>query len=388
VRAGRRRWAARRTFSQLLTRHDDEEYSRHHILRRTNDTFARSRSALIFMSTRALSRLVRASSRAHQTRCPEPVSFVSRLGVSNATPRTSFLNSNSLGAPRHESSNAAARARKLEDDQVRNASTGLTGRKREADANTEETEVSAKRVSTQSFAGTVPDGARIPGGDGRPETTAPSVPNPLSHQRRVSNRTAETGWDANSEDSAFGTFGRAYPSSVVYVDTLETVRKLERAGMDAGAAEVVAREIATAAKLATAPLSSRSEFEKLQIAVSSQLHSVEGEMKSRQREAESSSRHAVTTVTSELEKLRAELRFAHDKITTSQKLDLNLERGRLRDDLQRQDDKTNSMELRLDREISSMKTTIEAAKNDVIKYSIGAIMSMAAVGMSLMRLMM
>jgi hypothetical protein len=46
------------------------------------------------------------------------------------------------------------------------------------------------------------------------------------------------------------------------------------------------------------------------------------------------------------------------------------------------------MELRLDREISSMKTTIEAAKNDVIKYSIGAIMSMAAVGMSLMRLMM
>jgi hypothetical protein len=175
---------------------------------------------------------------------------------------------------------------------------------------------------------------------------------------------------------------------VVYVDTLETVRKLERAGMDAGAAEVVAREIATAAKLATAPLSSRSEFEKLQIAVNSQLHSVEGEMKSRQREAESSSRHAVTTVTSELEKLRAELRFAHDKITTSQKLDLNLERGRLRDDLQRQDDKTNSMELRLDREISSMKTTIEAAKNDVIKYSIGAIMSMAAVGMSLMRLMM
>ena len=210
----------------------------------------------------------------------------------------------------------------------------------------------------------------------------------MSHQRRVSNRTAETGWDTNSEDSASGTFGRAYPSSVVYVDTLETVRKLERAGMDAGAAEVVAREIATAAKLATAPLSSRSEFEKLQIAVNSQLHSVEGELKSRQREAESSSRHAVTTVTSELEKLRAELRFAHDKITTSQKLDLNLERGRLRDDLQRQDDKTNSMELRLDREISSMKTTIEAAKNDVIKYSIGAIMSMAAVGMSLMRLMM
>ena len=111
-------------------------------------------------------------------------------------------------------------------------------------------------------------------------------------------------------------------------------------------------------------------------------------MKSRQREAESSSRHSVDVVTVEIEKLRSELRFAHEKIATSQKLDLNLERGRLRDDLQRQDDKTGAMESRLDREISSMKTTIEAAKNDVIKYSIGAIMSMAAVGMSLMRLLM
>ena len=175
---------------------------------------------------------------------------------------------------------------------------------------------------------------------------------------------------------------------MVYVDTLEMVRKFERAGMDGRTAETVAREIANAARAATGPLASRAEFEKLQIAVTSKVESIEGEMKSRQREAESTSRHAVDTVTSELEKLRSELRFAHDKITTSQKLDLNLERGRLRDDLQRQDDKMNLTEIRLDREISSMKTTIEAAKNDVIKYSIGAIMSMAAVGMSLMRLMM
>ena len=103
-------------------------------------------------------------------------------------------------------------------------------------------------------------------------------------------------------------------------------------------------------------------------------------MKSRQREAESSSRHSVDVVTVEIEKLRSELRFAHEKIATSQKLDLNLERGRLRDDLQRQDDKTGAMESRLDREISSMKTTIEAAKNDVIKYSIGAIMSICGGG--------
>ena len=179
-----------------------------------------------------------------------------------------------------------------------------------------------------------------------------------------------------------------YPSSVVYVDTLAMVHALERAGMDARVAEGVAREIASATKNATGPLASRAEFEKLTVSLTAKVDAAEREMKSRQREAESSSRHSVDVVTVEIEKLRSELRFAHEKIATSQKLDLNLERGRLRDDLQRQDDKTGAMESRLDREISSMKTTIEAAKNDVIKYSIGAIMSMAAVGMSLMRLLM
>lgn len=92
-------------------------------------------------------------------------------------------------------------------------------------------------------------------------------------------------------------------------------------------------------------------------------------------------------VTSEIEKLRAEVRYTHEKVMSSQKLDMNLERGRIRDDLQAQDNKTAAMEIRLDREIQAMRTTIEAAKNDVIKYSIGAVMSMAAVGMSLIRLL-
>jgi hypothetical protein len=39
-------------------------------------------------------------------------------------------------------------------------------------------------------------------------------------------------------------------------------------------------------------------------------------------------------VTSEIEKLRAELRYTHEKVSSSQKLDMNLERGRIRDDLQ------------------------------------------------------
>lgn len=329
-------------------------------------------AASLPMSARALSRLSRLSRNARQTPKPEPGEFARAMG-GNTGPLPVWA-SNNVGAPRHESS--VARARKLEDEQVRAASTGLAGLKRE------NTEVPAEQTLEQNSAtGSPLFSGTSPVTQSRDEGQIGSVPetNQIIERRQI---------NSPSPLQPENLFQYNYPSSVVYVDTLEMVRKFERAGMDGRTAETVAREIANAARAATGPLASRAEFEKLQIAVTSKVESIEGEMKSRQREAESTSRHAVDTVTSELEKLRSELRFAHDKITTSQKLDLNLERGRLRDDLQRQDDKMNLTEIRLDREISSMKTTIEAAKNDVIKYSIGAIMSMAAVGMSLMRLMM
>ena len=92
-------------------------------------------------------------------------------------------------------------------------------------------------------------------------------------------------------------------------------------------------------------------------------------------------------VLAECEKLRAELRYTHEKVTSSQKLDLNLERGRIRDDLTAQDNKMAAAEARLDREMAAMRTTIEAAKNDVIKYAVGTIMSFGALSLGLMRLL-
>jgi hypothetical protein len=336
-------------------------------------------------TARALARLSRAISRAHTARSAEHVPALGGLGsrpYSHPRPESLWGGAQT----RFESSNAAARARQLEHEQVRAAGAALDTMKPHAetnagpvDQNTPSGMLFARAPSSlstgASFATSRATDARFP--------TTQNVSD-FSGGRMTATTDASRA-SSSASDDARESF--RYPSSVVYVDTLEMVRTFERAGLESRIAEAVAREISGAARDATGPLASRAEFEKLQIAITAKVASVESEMKSRQREAESSSRHAVDTVTSEIEKLRSELRFAHDKITTSQKLDLNLERGRLRDDLRRQDDKTGAMELRLDREISSMKTTIEAAKNDVIKYSIGALMSMAAVGMSLMRLL-
>jgi hypothetical protein len=324
---------------------------------------------------RALSRLSRAFARAHVARGAAPV-------APGARPLALALSERpSPSQTRFESSNAATRARKLEDEQVRAAGAALDA---------------ISPVGETAHAGLGDGASSSPAGmftgTDRPGVATANASNGWklhgNGDETTTNFTNHAPSSSSGRASSFAAFPTNFPSSVVYVDTLAMVRALERAGMDARVAECVAREVASATRNATGPLASRAEFEKLTVALTAKVESAESEMKSRQREQESSSRHSVAVVTSEIEKLRSELRFAHEKITTSQKLDLNLERGRLRDDLQRQDDKTGAMELRLDREISAMKTTIEAAKNDVIKYSIGAIMSMAAVGMSLMRLLM
>jgi hypothetical protein len=323
---------------------------------------------------RALSRLSRAFARAHVARGAAPV-------APGARPLALALSERpSPSQTRFESSNAATRARKLEDEQVRAAGAALDA---------------IKPVGETAHAGLGDGASSSPAGmftgTDRPGVATANARQMMMHgngDETTTNFTNHAPSSSSGRASSFAAFPTNFPSSVVYVDTLAMVRALERAGMDARVAEGVAREVASATRNATGPLASRAEFEKLTVSLTAKVESAESEMKSRQREQESSSRHSVAVVTSEIEKLRSELRFAHEKITTSQKLDLNLERGRLRDDLQRQDDKTGAMESRLDREISAMKTTIEAAKNDVIKYSIGAIMSMAAVGMSLMRLLM
>lgn len=71
----------------------------------------------------------------------------------------------------------------------------------------------------------------------------------------------------------------------------------------------------------------------------------------------------------------------------SQRLEMNLEKGRIRDELVIQDSRRNEAETRLDREINTLRTHIEQTKNDIIKYSMGFLVSMTAVGLGLMRLM-
>nr|GEY84458.1 protein FMP32, mitochondrial-like [Tanacetum cinerariifolium] len=80
----------------------------------------------------------------------------------------------------------------------------------------------------------------------------------------------------------------------------------------------------------------------------------------------------------DIDKMRSELRYEIDKVTAGQRLDLNLERGRIRDELANQNAETTNLTNKLDREIHGLRAQLEAAKYDVIKYCIGTLISISA----------
>ncbi|KAL0448435.1 UNVERIFIED_CONTAM: protein FMP32, mitochondrial [Sesamum latifolium] len=98
--------------------------------------------------------------------------------------------------------------------------------------------------------------------------------------------------------------------------------------------------------------------------------------------------HETEKLKSDIEKMRSELRYEIDKVTAGQRLDLNLERGRIRDELNNQNQETTNLTNKLDREIHALRAQIEAAKYDVIKYCIGTLASVSAVGLAVIRILM
>ncbi|XP_054823224.1 protein FMP32, mitochondrial-like isoform X2 [Prosopis cineraria] len=98
--------------------------------------------------------------------------------------------------------------------------------------------------------------------------------------------------------------------------------------------------------------------------------------------------HETDKVRNDIEKMRSELRYEIDKVTAGQRLDLNLERGRIREELSNQGAETSNLTNKLDREIHALRAQLEAAKYAVIKYCIGTVVSISAVGLAVVRILM
>ncbi|KAK2979783.1 hypothetical protein RJ640_016315 [Escallonia rubra] len=176
------------------------------------------------------------------------------------------------------------------------------------------------------------------------------------------------------------------------VDTLALVRRLEAQGVPSKQAEAITAAITevlndTLENVAQSFVS-KSEMQKTEMTQESNLSKFKSVVQSSQEHHFSLLQHETEKLKSDIERMRSELRYEIDKVTAGQRLDLNLERGRIRDELSNQNQETSNLTNKLDREIHALRAQLEAAKYEVIKYCIGTLVSISAVGLAVLRIMM
>jgi len=226
--------------------------------------------------------------------------------------------------------------------------------------------------------------AQVDGLDGRKESgeIAPSLDMPPGlpwswscHTRNVSQLVAPKG-----------------NKRLFLVDTLALVKRLESQGLTSKQSEaitaVITEVLNDSLENVGQTFTSIHEAQRSEMMAEAALSKFKGQVQSSQEHHFSMLQQETERLRTDIDKMRNESKYAIDKVTSGQRLDLNLERGRIRDELATQATETSNLTNKLDREIHALKTQLEAAKFDVIKYCIGTIVSLTAVGLGMLRLIM
>ncbi|CAA2963960.1 FMP32, mitochondrial-like [Olea europaea subsp. europaea] len=137
------------------------------------------------------------------------------------------------------------------------------------------------------------------------------------------------------------------------VDTLALVRRLEAQGVPSKQAEAITSAMTEVLNDSLENVSysfvSKGEMQKNEMTQEANLSKFKSEVKSSQDHHFSLLQHETEKLKSDIEKMRSELRYEMDKVTAGQRLDLNLERGRIRDELSNQNQETTNLTNKLDR---------------------------------------
>lgn len=175
------------------------------------------------------------------------------------------------------------------------------------------------------------------------------------------------------------------------VDTLAQTKKFETLGLSREQAENLAVYLSEQIVLDRMRLSdkftAKVELEKSMLEQDARIGSFKAELIQKQDMHLATLQKDLDRQQNYLDKIRSEVRHEIDKLSASQRLDLNLEKGRMRDDLQQMRDKTVELEIKLDREVNDIRAGMEKAKNDIIKSTIAIMGTFSAIAFTITRLM-
>lgn len=87
----------------------------------------------------------------------------------------------------------------------------------------------------------------------------------------------------------------------------------------------------------------------------------------------------------EVERLKQRLREETTRTQAGVRLDLNLEKGRMREESSKQELKIKEVDTRIEQEIANLKTSIQASKATTLQYLVGFVTGCSALLMAYLR---
>ncbi|KAJ0984540.1 hypothetical protein J5N97_002896 [Dioscorea zingiberensis] len=151
------------------------------------------------------------------------------------------------------------------------------------------------------------------------------------------------------------------------VDTLALVSRLEACGVESKHAEAIIEALNESLENVSQTFVSKEDMQKSEMLQDFNLSRFKSQIQSFQEH--SLLKRETEKLSVDIEKMRAELRLEIQKFNHEQHQYLNLQTKRIRDE-------TTELTSKLDQEIHELQAQLGATKYDVLKYSIGTLVSL------------
>ncbi|GJJ11408.1 hypothetical protein Clacol_005641 [Clathrus columnatus] len=151
-----------------------------------------------------------------------------------------------------------------------------------------------------------------------------------------------------------------------HFDTHHFVQRLEREGLNRAQAEgimtAMAEVIDESVRNMTHNMVTKPEHEKHQYTQKVDFAQLKSELQLMEKNDLAKTKAETERLVADIEKLKQRLREEVAKTQAGVRLDLNLEKGRMRDEASAQELKIREVDTRIESEIANLRTTIQASK--------------------------
>ncbi|OAX35453.1 DUF1640-domain-containing protein [Rhizopogon vinicolor AM-OR11-026] len=178
-------------------------------------------------------------------------------------------------------------------------------------------------------------------------------------------------------------------ASDFHFDTHHFVQRLEREGLNRAQAEgimsAMAEVIDESIRNMTSNMVTKADQEKHQYTQQVDFAQLKSELQLIEKNDLASLKADNDRLVTDMEKLKQRLREEITRTQAGVRLDLNLEKGRMRDESSGQELKIKEVDTRIEQEIANLRTTIQQSKATTLQYLVGFVTGCSALLMAYLR---